>query len=117
MANCELGRRSTMAARVSTALRLKSEAMGHLGLQRASQTLSFGLYRNRAWLGRPRADQRSVGVWFDTEPEEEEGDADVRAQYVIKTEREGRRAAAAGARGLLGCAGRNEKERPLGQEQ
>ena len=68
-----------MAARVSAALRLKSEAAGRLGLQRASRTRSFGLYRDRAWRGRPRADRRSVGVRFDTEPEEEEGDADVRA--------------------------------------
>ena len=37
-------------------------------------------------------------VWF----EEEEGDVDVRAQFVSETEREGRQAASAGARGLLG---------------
>ena len=50
-------------------------------------------------------DRRSVGVRFDTEPEEEEGDADVRARFVSETERERRRAATAGARGLtlLGC--------------
>ena len=102
MANCELGRSSTMAARVSVALRLKSEAADRLGLQRASWTRSFGLYRDRAWHGRPRADRRSVGVRFDTEPEEEEGDADVRAWFISETEREGRRAAAAGARGQLG---------------
>ena len=76
--NCELGWSSTMAARVSAALQLKSEAAGRLGLQRASRMRSFGLYRDRAWRGRPRADRRSVGVRFDTEPEEEEGDADVR---------------------------------------
>ena len=100
--NCELGQSSIMAARVTAALRLKSEATASLGLQRASRTWSFGLYRDRAWHGRPRADRRSVGVRFDTEPEEEEGDADVRAWFISETEREGRRAAAAGARGLLG---------------
>jgi len=94
-----------MAARVSAALRLKSEAAGRLGLQRASRTRSFDLYRDRAWRGRPRADRRSVGVRFDTEPEEEEGDADVWARFVSETERERWRAAAAGARGLTlrGC--------------
>jgi len=100
--NCELGWSSTMAARVSAALRLKSEAAGHLGLQWASWTRSFGLYRDRAWREHARADRRSVGVRFDTEPEEEEGDANVRARFVSETEREGRRAAAAGAHGLLG---------------
>ena len=87
-ANYELERSSTMAARVSAALRLKSEAAGRLGLQWASWTWSFGLYRDRAWRGRPRTDRRSVGVRFDTEPEEEEGDADVRARFVSETERE-----------------------------
>ena len=91
-----------MAARVSVALRLKSEAADRLGLQRASWTRSFGLYRDLAWHGRPRVDRRSVGVRFDTEPEEEEGDADMRARFVSETEREGRRAAAAGTHGLLG---------------
>ena len=86
-----------MAARVSAALRLKSEAAGHLGLQWASWTRSFGLYRDRAWRGRPRADRRSVGVRFDTEPEEEEGDVDVRAQFVSETEREGRQATSTGS--------------------
>ena len=88
-----------MAARVSAALRLKSEAAGRLGLQRASRTRSFGLYRDRAWRGRPRVDRRSVGVRFDTKPEEEEGDADVRAWFISETEREreGRRAASAGS--------------------
>ena len=90
-----------MAARVSEALWLKSEAVGCLGLQMASRTWSFGLYRDRAWRGCPRVDRRSVGVRFDTEPEDEEGDADVRARFISKTEREGRRATAAGARGLL----------------
>jgi len=42
-------------------------------------------------------DQRSVGVRFNTEPEEEEGDAAVRARFVSETEREGRRAASAGS--------------------
>ena len=86
-----------MAARVSTALRLKSEAAGRLGLQRTSRTRSFGLYRGRAWRGCPCMDQRSVGVRFNTEPEEEEGDAAVRAWFVSETEREGRRAASAGS--------------------
>ena len=86
--NCELGQSSIMAARVTAALRLKSEAAGRLGLQRASRKRWFGLYRDRAWCERPRADRRSVGVRFDTEPEEEEGDADVRARFVSETERE-----------------------------
>ena len=86
-----------MAARVSAAQRLKSEVAGRLGLQRASRTRSFGLYRDRAWRGRPHADRRSVGVRFDTKPEEEEGDANVRARFVSETEREGRRAASAGS--------------------
>ena len=90
-----------MVARVSAALQLKSKAAGHLGLQRASRARSFGLYRDRVWRERPRADRCSVGVRFDTEQEEEEGDADVRARFVSETERERRRAAAAGARGLM----------------
>ena len=77
-----------------------------------------------------RVDRRSVGVRFDTEPEEEEGDADMRAQFASETEREGRRAAAAGARGLLGfdfgprrrrkeacCALARGKDGPHGQNR
>ena len=79
-----------MAARVVACCDLVrgSEGGGSLRVAKGIANAALGLYRGRAWRGRPRADRRSVDVWSDTEPEEEEDTVGVRASLISETERE-----------------------------
>ena len=79
-----------MAARVVACCDLVrgSEGGGSLRVAKGVADMALGLYRGRAWHGRPHMDRRSIGVRSDTEPKEEEDTAGVRASLVSETERE-----------------------------